>query len=258
MTLKTIYTINKIKYFAISIIIMIIIWFIMPSIGHLYIFDFSNLPLPNEVLLEFLSLLQTYTYWEDLIISFNRVLIGSVIGIFASLLLVILCTLNWRIKALIIPMIEIFRPIPLLAYIPIISIVLRNTEISIIFITTIGAFFPIFVNLIDGVEQIPQRYEDLFHNQKFLKLSQLYVPILIPKIYTGVLIAISSSWMGVITAEILSGKSGIGYFTWQSYNLFKYENVIIGMFSIGFAGILCALTLRLIKEIYLNKYFEMK
>ena len=65
----------------------------------------------------------------------------------------------------------------------------------------------------------------------------VYFPSAVPDILTGLTIGIGTSWMSVIAAEMISGKYGIGYFTWQSYNLMNYADTIVGMITIGIVGI---------------------
>ena len=74
------------------------------------------------------------------------------------------------------------------------------------------------------------------------------MPAMLPEICTGLSVGVAASWMGVITGEMLSGQSGIGYATWQAFHLLDYKQSIIGMFTIGALGYASSAIVRLIEH----------
>jgi len=65
-----------------------------------------------------------------------------------------------------------------------------------------------------------------------------------PSIVAGLAIGMGVAWFSLLAGEIISGQYGIGYFTWTSYTLVKYPEIIIGMLTIGGLGTLCTLLVR--------------
>ena len=136
-----------------------------------------------------------------------------------------------------VPYIEILRPIPAVAWIPLAILMLPTEESSIIYITFLGAFFPVVLNTMHGVEQTP---EELVRAARSLGAStksilwHVILPGALPSIMAGLAIGMGVAWFSLLAGEIISGQYGIGYFTWNSYTLIEYPNIIIGMLSTGF------------------------
>ena len=139
------------------------------------------------------------------------------------------------------PYIEILRPIPAVAWIPLAILMLPTEESSIIYITFLGALFPIVLNTVHGVEQTP---ETLVRAARSLGASNraimwhVILPGALPSIMAGLAIGMGVSWFSLLAGEIISGQYGIGYFTWNSYTLVEYPKIIIGMLTIGGLGTL--------------------
>ncbi|TRY34420.1 ABC transporter permease [Geobacillus sp. LEMMJ02] len=207
---------------------------------------FNNIPSPIKVIDSWKDELLNPIYFKNISVSLYRVLTGIILAIFIGFPLGVLAGINKYIYNCVFAVTEIFRPIPLLAYVPIVAILFHGVEGSIIFVTFIGAFFPILVNVVEGMGKIPKRlvYIIEVNNGRFFdKLIKLYIPYITSALYTGTLVGVGASWMGVITAETLSGTFGIGYYTWNAYQTFQYEKVFIGMFTIGILGFFSSLIL---------------
>jgi NitT/TauT family transport system permease protein len=108
-----------------------------------------------------------------------------------------------------------------------------------IFITFTGALFPILLNTIHGVEGVDRR---LIASARSLGagrvaiLREVIVPGAAPSIVTGLAIGMGTSWFCLVTAEMISGQWGIGYYTWASYTVQNYADIIVGMLLIGVFG----------------------
>ena len=120
-------------------------------------------------------------------------------------------------------------------------------ESSIIYITFLGALFPIVLNTVHGVEQTP---EVLVRAAQSLGASRLQIfwhvvmPAALPSIATGLAIGMGVSWFSLLAGEIISGQYGIGYFTWNAYSLINYPDIVVGMLVIGGLGTLSTIAVR--------------
>src|SRR5207245_1888992 len=145
------------------------------------------------------------------------------------------------------PPIELFRPIPAVAWVPI-SIMLWPTErSSIVFITTLGAFFPIVLNTIHGVEGIDRqlvRAATSLGAGRAAIFREVVLPGALPSIVTGLSVGMGVSWICLISAEMISGQFGVGYFTWVAYGIVKYSQIVVGMLTIGVLGMLSSALIR--------------
>ena len=110
-----------------------------------------------------------------------------------------------------------------------------------IFITFIGAFFPILLNTVHGVEGIDRRLIQaslVLGTGRFALFREVILPGSMPAIVTGLTIGMGTAWFSLITAEMVSGQYGIGYFTWEAYTLQNYPDIVLGMILIGVLGML--------------------
>ena len=121
-----------------------------------------------------------------------------------------------------------------------------------IFITFIGAFFPILISTIHGVAAIDRR---LILASMTLGASpaavflEVILPGALPAIATGLSIGMGTSWFSLVTAEMISGQYGIGYYTWEAYTLQNYPDIVLGMISIGLMGMLSSVLVRRLAEL---------
>jgi len=137
------------------------------------------------------------------------------------------------------PLIEVVRPIPAIAWVPLAILLFPTSEQGIVFITFLAAFFPIVVSTLHAVRALPSVWEEAACTMgagRWFVWSRILLPGVLPGIFSGLSVAMGVAWICVISAEMISGQLGIGYFTWRSYGLLDYPGVIVGMLTIGFLG----------------------
>ena len=174
-------------------------------------------------------------------------MIGFVLAAFIGVILGLLIGYSKTIAAIFMPPLEILRPIPAVAWIPLAILMFPSSEASMIFITFLGALFPILLNTIHGVEAVDRRLiasaKSLGAGQ-FAILREVIIPGSLPSITTGLAIGMGTCWFCLVTAEMISGQLGIGYFTWESFTLQNYADIIVGMLLIGALGMISSALLR--------------
>ena len=227
-------------------------WYLLAE--YLKIPYFEKLPGPVESLKEWTSPNPTYglslftqDYYFHIMISVLRVLIAfflaSMIGIPIGLFM------GWsrRFKDYTFPIMETFRPIPTLAWVPLAIIMWPNREVSIIFLTFLGSFFATILNTLLGVESIEEAYfraaQCLGANPKYI-LKKIILPGALPFIFTGLQISMGFAWFSLVAAEMVAGEYGLGYLIWNSYTLSQFPNIIIGMITLGIVGGISSVVIR--------------
>jgi NitT/TauT family transport system permease protein len=204
-----------------------------------FFFRFENIPAPSEVFLALGELLSAPKFVSHVQNSIVRVFVGFIV---AALLAVMLGLLIGRFRLVaqaLLPPLEVIRPIPAVAWIPIAILLFASSEQSMVFITFIGAFFPILLSTVHGVETLDRRlvFASLSLGAGPLDVfREVILPGAMPSIVTGLSIGMGTSWFSLVTAEMISGQFGIGYYTWEAYTLQKYPNIVLGMISIGILG----------------------
>jgi len=144
------------------------------------------------------------------------------------------------------PYLEILRPIPAVAWIPLAILMMPTEESSIIYITFLGALFPIVLNTIHGVEQTPEvlvRAALTLGANRMQVFCHVIIPAAFPSIAAGLAIGMGVAWFSLLAGEIISGQYGIGYFTWNAYSLINYHDIVVGMLAIGVGGLEVALAI---------------
>jgi NitT/TauT family transport system permease protein len=147
---------------------------------------------------------------------------------------------------LLIPL-EILRPIPAVAWIPLSILMFATAEQSMIYICFIGAFYPVLLNTIHGVKGIDRRLLNAAQSLgagRWAIFWEVILPGAFPSIVTGLSIGMGTCWFSLITAEMMAGQFGIGYLTWESYTLQNYPQIVVGMVLIGLLGMLSSLLVR--------------
>lgn len=234
---------------ALSIGLFLLAWHVATAWDLDFYVRFQNIPSPGDVLAEAITLFSSASFYVHIAASLERIWLGfaiaTVLGIGLGLVI------GWFALAedILFPPIELLRPIPAVAWVPI-SIMLWPTErSSIVFITTLGAFFPIVLNTIHGVEGIDRqlvRAATSLGAGRAAIFREVVLPGALPSIVTGLSVGMGVSWICLISAEMISGQFGVGYFTWVAYGIVKYSQIVVGMLTIGVLGMLSSLVIRLL------------
>jgi len=203
---------------------------------------FTEIPTPWEVLVTFVSdFLFSANYWSSWLVSFQRVFLGFFMAQIIGIPLGLFFGTHATFRALVLPVFEMMRPIPPLAWVPLSILFWPTTEASIVFITFIGAFFIITINVFEGVRSIRPEHVWLARSlgAGTLRIFQrIMIPAVVPSIAVGMTLGIAVTWNVVIAAEMIASDSGLGRLTWEGYVSSTPTIVIVGMISIGLAGYL--------------------
>lgn len=211
----------------------------------------------------------------NIIISLIRVMIGYMIALLIGLPIGILMGYKKTADQIINPILSLFRPIPPVAWVPLVLawfgvssiatilgikqgmwyIYLHNFKISMTFIIFLGAFYPIVTSAIHGIAQVPKT---LIESARVLGASEsdiffkILLPGAAPTILNGMRTGLGSAWTSLVSAEMLPGSiSGLGYLITHAYELAKIDIVMAGMISIGIIGSLLDYSIRFIER---NKF----
>ncbi|AYF89153.1 ABC transporter permease [Pseudomonas sp. DY-1] len=203
------------------------------------LFTFTYVPTPAAVLDAAWQLAHSSKLLPHLASSLSRVFAGYLAAALLGVLLgLVIGRSKWAEDSLL-PPLEVLRPIPAVAWIPLAILMFPSSELSMVFITFTGALFPVLLNTVHGVEAVDPR---LIASARSLGagrlaiLREVILPGAAPSIVTGLAIGMGTSWFCLVTAEMISGQFGIGYYTWESYVVQNYADIVVGMLLIGLLG----------------------
>lgn len=239
----------------ISVLLFLGIWQVLVDLNVLSPLMFGNLPSPLRVVKALAVTVRQKEYYVHIIYSIRRVFVGCGIALILGVAFGMAIALNKYCNYFFMPIFDLLRPVPQITWIPISILLFPTVEGSIQFITFMGAFFPILINTIAGVNEISPNLVTAavsMHANRRQLILHVYFKGALPGIFVGLSVGLGTSWMSVIAAEMISGQHGIGYYTWLSYNLMNYENTMIGMITIGIIGLISFAGLNRVKQFVLR------
>ncbi|MBX2806192.1 MAG: ABC transporter permease [Hyphomicrobiales bacterium] len=233
----------------------VVIWFVAVETNFNFYINFENVPGPVEVVSSLLIHLGGSEFYIHIAVSMERILIGYALASFVGILVGLIMGRSKLAHDFIMPYVEIVRPIPAVAWIPLAILMWPTEESSIIYITFLGALFPIVLNTLHGVEQTPEvlvRAARSLGARRTQIFRHVVLPAALPSIAAGLAIGMGVSWFSLLAGEIISGQYGIGYFTWNAYSLINYPDIVVGMLCIGLLGTGSTYAVRLMTRPFLK------
>ncbi len=177
--------------------------------------------------------------WTHAWASVERVLVGFGLGVIGGVPLGLLMGLYPRVYACTRSVLEPFRFIPPIAWIPL-AIIFFSGLTRFAFLIFFGAFFPIFTSTLVGVARVEpiHRKVGVVHGAgKFWVLLHVVVPTVMPDILAGMRVGLGAAWLTIVAAELAGGIStGLGRMMINYAELVQVPEVIVGMLMIGFIG----------------------
>ena len=251
---------------SLSIAIFLVLWEIGSRSGQWFGVSLpwvGQVPAPSAVAAAFAVLARNWGYWQSWYLSTLRVFEGFAAGLAVGIPLGLAMAVSRTFYGIAFPTFEVLRPIPPLAWVPASIIFWPTQELSIAFVTFLGAFFTIVINVIGGAQAIDVRY---FQAARSMGSSswdifrRIILPGTLPSIVVGATVGMGITWAVVVAAEMISGGGsagsmggaaggGLGFFIWNSYVGGSYNQIVVGMISIGIAGYLSSAFLRKLGEL---------
>ncbi|WP_418960311.1 ABC transporter permease [Streptomyces tritici] len=200
---------------------------------------FSQFPTVTDVARAFAGRLSGPDYWTDLTSSLTRIVTGFLLAAVLGVATGVLVARSRLAEDLLGPVLEVVRPVPAIALVPVAILLFPSNEQGIVFITFTAAFFPALVATRHAVRALTPVWEEAVRTMgggRWRILRSVVLPGALPGILGGLSVGIGVSWICVISAEMISGQYGVGYRTWQDYTIVDYPGVFVGMVTIGLLG----------------------
>jgi sulfonate transport system permease protein len=197
------------------------------------------LPSPLKVAATLWGLVTSGQIFVHVGASILRVLEGFVVAAALGLVLGVGIGISKTLERTTDLMIQLLRPIPPIAWIPLAILWFGIGETSKVFIIFLGAFFPIIISAVDGIRQTDSRHVEV---AKVLEVSRwkfvrrVVLPGAVPSIITGLRVGLGTAWVCVVAAEMIAAEKGVGYVIVDGRELSRPDMVIAGMISIGAIG----------------------
>jgi NitT/TauT family transport system permease protein len=222
---------------AVGIAIFLAIW----TLASRQLGNAVLLPSPLSVFETYGELITDGSLAIDVRASLVRVIAGFLIAASIAVPLALVLAYSRILRGLVMPLIALIRPIPPIAWIPLAILWMGLGDPPSYFITSIAAFFPIFLNAFAGGTSLQQEHVNAARSLgagPVALLTKVMLPSALPMIVTGLRIGLGQAWMAVVTAELIAAQSGLGYMIQVSRLALETPRVLVGMTVIGLLGAL--------------------
>ncbi len=208
---------------------------------------YSLIPPPSEVAIELYDLAFGGIYDDafsgtlliHLLASVSRVYGGFAMALAIALPLGLMIGRIPLVRQLLDPTLQVLRPIPVTAWLPLAMIIFGLGPRSAVFLVALGAFYPILINTIFGVRSVdPRLFEaaSMLGCQGSSQFFNVVLPASLPAIFTGLRLGLGFAWVVIVVGEMTGVQTGLGAIIMEARQLSRTEIVISGMIVIGIAG----------------------
>jgi len=232
--------------------IIIFVWETLSRIGFI---KATILPSPFVIGRTFIEMVLSGELFRHLGISIFRVLQGYAIGASFGIILGILIGLFKKVEQSLSLILGLLRPIPIIAWMPVLILWMGIDESSKITVIAIGSFWAVLINVVDGIRNVDKKYLEvarILEKNKLQTLTHVIFPSALPSIFTGLRIGLGLAWTCVVGAELIAASSGIGYLIMYSRELLQSDVMFVGVLSIGLTGLLIDALLQQVEKRFLK------
>lgn len=223
---------------------IIVLWWIIA------LFRSEMMPTPPEALVKNLDFILHPFYRRGpgdlglgwlLLASLRRVCIGFLLGAMVAIPVGFLIGMNNTAWQILNPVIQVFKPVSPLVWLPIALAIFNSAEPSAIFVIFITSLWSTIINTAEGVKNVPVEYLEVaqvLEMPRWKQLLSVMLPASLPYIFTGLRISLGIAWLVIVAVEMLTGGIGIGFFVWDEWNRLNVSSVFLAVFVIGITGLI--------------------
>lgn len=178
-------------------------------------------------------------YYHHIYVSCRRILIAFFIATGVGVPLGLFMGWSRTFREYSFPILELLRPIPILAWVPLAILMFSGYEAPVIFLATLASLFVTTLNTMLGVQSIDESYfraAGCLGSSRWDIFRHVVVPGALPYVFTGLQISIGVAWFSLVAAEMVSGDFGLGYLILSSYVNSVTVPMVIGMLTLGLVG----------------------
>ncbi|WP_408057425.1 ABC transporter permease [Ureibacillus terrenus] len=198
-----------------------------------------QLPSPKNVIERIVRLVQDGSLWSHVGITFYRVGIGFFIGTLAAVLLGSVVGFYSKAEKIFDPIIQAFKSIPSLAWVPLFILWMGIGEASKISLIAVGVFFPVYLNIVSGILNVDRKLIEVgkvYRLSHFQLVKRIIFPASLPSFFTGLRSGLGLGWMFVVAAELMGASEGLGYLLVIGQNSSSPDIIIASILLFAIVG----------------------
>ncbi|HEJ9056757.1 taurine ABC transporter permease TauC [Serratia fonticola] len=227
---------HSLKLSTATLLVLLAVWW---AVTALQLVSPLFLPAPQQVLHQLVVIASPQgfmdaTLWQHLAASLGRILVALLAAVVVGVPVGIAMGLSETVRGLLDPLIEIYRPVPPLAYLPLMVIWFGIGETSKILLIYLAIFAPVTLSTVAGVRSVAQvriRAAQALGANRWQLLRFVVLPSALPEILTGIRIGLGVGWSTLVAAELIAATRGLGFMV-QSAGEFLATDVVIAGISV--------------------------
>lgn len=232
--------IGKKNYLLLAIVAFLVLIGVWTLVTELGLLDAIFLPKPMQVVQYYISAIQDGSLWENTKISVYRILLGFIYAVILGIPVGILMGSFKKVEAVIRPLCEFIRYMPVPAFVPLIMVwvgIGENAKITVIFI---GTFFQLVLMVADDAMSVP---DDLINAGYTLgcgtakTIFKILIPAMLPRLMETLRMMVGWAWTYLVSAELVAANSGLGYTILKSQRFLATDAIFGGILLIGLLGL---------------------
>jgi ABC-type nitrate/sulfonate/bicarbonate transport system permease component len=235
-----------------SVVAPIGVFALWELLADTHLIDTRFFPAPSSIVGTFGTLIGNGQLFANTLISLERLFIGFLLGAIPALVIGLTMGLYRPIRVLVDPLILGTYPIPKSAILPLILLIFGLGEPSKIVMVAIGVFYPVVINTVSGVLQIPRMYLDVGNNfgaNRWKMFTTIALPGALPFIMTGIKLGAGMGLILIAIAEMIGAQSGLGYMIWNAWQILSVNTMYVGLIMIAILGFVLTLILNEVERL---------
>jgi sulfonate transport system permease protein len=217
-------------------LLLLLLWQLVVAAG---IYTRGQLPAPLDVLAAVQELYARDRLFLNIGVSVQRVAFGFAWGAVVALVFGLTVGVSRTMEDFIGPTLQAIRAVPSLAWVPLLILWMGIGEEPKIVLVAIGAFFPIYTNLVAGIRQIDRKLVEVgrAYGLKGLALVRgVMLPASLPSLFTGLRLGLAQAWLFLVAAELIASSRGLGFLLTDSANTSRVDITVMSIILLALLG----------------------
>lgn len=203
------------------------------------VYSRGQLPAPLDVLAAGQELQNIGVLIPNVMASMQRVAVGWGFGAFAAVVIGLAVGFSRPVEGLVATTLQAFRAVPSLAWVPLFVLWLGIGETPKLTLIAIGAFFPVYTNLVSGVRQIDRKLVEVgraYGLRGWSLTREILLPAALPSLFTGLRLGLAQAWLFLVAAELIAASRGLGFLLIDAQNTGRADIILLSIVLLAIIG----------------------
>lgn len=230
---------SKLYFLYISSIVPIVFLLLWQFLSQIGFFPSYALPAPTRVVGTIMSMAQDGSLWGHIYITVQRIVLGFFLGIAVALVVGCIVGFFKRSEQLFDPLLQAFRSIPSLAWVPLFILWFSIGEMSKVLLIAVGVFFPVYLNIVSGIQGVDRKLIEVgkvYGFTQFQIIRRIVLPAAMPSFLVGIRGGLGLGWMFVVAAELMGASEGLGFLLIFGQNMTRADLILASIILFAILG----------------------